>query len=106
MKRILSVAFMAVAFEAHAADIEVSIENFTKDGRILSAIMKVTNKTEQAVTNVYIDCAFLDKDKKAIDIGKSRVSRIEAKGYAYDKAAIVTDAKADFADCRVIDFDK
>lgn len=91
---------------AQANEIDLTVDNFSKDGQIVSAVVKLTNNLDQEVSHVYVDCAFLREDKRAIDIGKEIVSRIDAKGYAYGKASIVTAEKVRYADCKVTNFKK
>ena len=107
MKRvaILTAAVMSAGI-ANANDIDLAVDNFSKDGQIVSAVIKLTNNLDQEVSDVYVDCAFLREDKRAIDIGKELINRIDAKGYAYGKASIVTAEKVRYADCKVTNFDR
>lgn len=97
-------ALSAVAFAAttaSAASIDIDVQNFTAKDGISEVVMKVNNLLPTPVTNVFIDCAFLNSSQKAVDIGKAFVSSIEAGGYAYAKAAIPTTDDVKFVDCRV-----
>lgn len=95
------VALGALCGHAAAGEIDIQIDNFTMQGNIAEVVMKVTNNTGRDVSNVFIDCAFLDSDKRAIDIGKAMIPAIATGGYAYDKASAVTGEGIEFADCRV-----
>ncbi|MDQ0558306.1 hypothetical protein QO004_000079 [Rhizobium mesoamericanum] len=108
MKKGAVLAFAAVfcAGAAEANEIDLSVDNFSRDNKIVSAVIKLTNNLDEAVSRVFIDCAFLDDNKRAIDIGNDIVTRLDAKGYAYGKASIVTDKKVRYADCRVKSFSR
>lgn len=101
MKKAFFLAVLLIAGRAQANDIDLSIDNFSRNNSIVSAVLKVTNNLTTPVSSIFIDCAFLDGQKKAIDIGKANIDHIESKGYAYAKASIVTDQQIQFADCRV-----
>lgn len=88
-----------------AEGIDIQVDNFTAQGGISEIVMKVLNNTDEAVTNVFIDCAFLRENGKAIDIGKALIPSIAAHSYAYDKAAITTTNGVAKADCRVVRHD-
>jgi len=105
MRRLaLTTAMALICGQALANEIDISVDNFSQSGGIVSAVLKLTNNLDQPVTQVFVDCAFLREDKRAIDIGKEIVSQIDAKSYAYGKAAIVTDQKVRYADCRVTSY--
>ena len=87
---------------ASAAGFDVQVDNFTATGGISSAVMKVTNNTGADAESVFIDCVFMSKDQKAIDIGKAVIAAIPAGGVAYDKASIATSEGVQFVICDVI----
>lgn len=93
-----------VAVQAHAADIEIDVHNFTVEHGIARVVFYAKNRLGEEVTDVFIDCAFLDKDKRAIGIGRALVESIPAKGDAFDDAALATNQPVQFADCRVAKF--
>lgn len=98
-------AIMVLAFlpaPAFAAGFDIQVDNFWLDGRIATVVMKVTNNTGKDASSIFIDCAFLDKDQKAIDIGRGLISQIPAGGYAYEKAAITGGERVQFAECQVV----
>lgn len=96
---------MLSAAPAAADDFNIEVENFTADRGISTIVMKVTNMTGRDVRQVFIDCVFLDKDNKAIDIGKALIPSIANEASAYDKAAIPTTEGVQFAQCGVKQFD-
>lgn len=96
----ISVALWPAA--SSAAGFNIQVDNFYVDGGIATTVMKVTNETGADARSVFIDCVFLDKDHKAIDIGKALISAIPAGGHAYDKASAVTGDRVQFADCSVV----
>lgn len=94
---------ISLATAAQAADIDVGIERFISRNGVSKAILKVTNHLPNKVTGVYVECAFLDSDRRAIDIGNALIGSIDAHSYAYDSAAIVVgEGVVKYADCRVI----
>lgn len=95
------VVVAALAGHASAGEIDIQVDNFTLQNGIAEAVLKVSNNTGRDVSNVFIDCAFLDSDKRAIDIGKAMIPALPAGQYAYDKASAVTGEGIEFADCRV-----
>lgn len=105
MRKAVAALVLLAAGGASAADIDLTVDNFWQDGKITSAVLKVSNHLDRPVTDIRIDCAFLDENKKAIDIGLETISQVEAQSYAYGKASIVTGRKVSFAECRVVGTD-
>lgn len=104
MRGWLVAAFLALSSGANAAEIDIQIDNFTSDRGIASAVMKVANTSSRRLSSIFIDCAFLDENRKAIDIGKAVIQRIDAGGYAYEKASIVATGREKFVECSVNNF--
>lgn len=104
MRIVLTAAFAAFSGSALADPIDIQVDNFTVDRGIAELVLKVTNTTGADVTDVFIDCAFLDANMRAIDIGKALIQNIPAGGYAYDKAAIARTAGVQHAECRVVKY--
>lgn len=106
MRALLTAVATALACAgAWAAEpIEIGIENFTAERGISTLILKVSNNTAAPLQTVFIDCAFLTEDERAIDIGKALVSNIPAGGYAYDKASIARTDGVAKAECRVVSY--
>ena len=102
MKRYIAALAWALATPALGAGFDIQVDNFYVDGGIATVVMKVTNNTGLPAESVFIDCAFLDKDERAIEIGKALIPAIAAGGYAYDKAAAVTGDRVQFAACDVV----
>ncbi|MFN3549614.1 MAG: hypothetical protein ACK4U0_19175 [Mesorhizobium sp.] len=86
---------------AHAGEVEIKIENFRVDHGIAEAVMKVTNRTDQPASWLFVDCVFLDADQKAIDIGKEIIRNLPVDGVVYGKAAITRAPHAQFVHCYV-----
>lgn len=103
MKRatIFAAMFTALIAPAWAADIEIEIDNFTANRGISELVLRVTNNSSREVTNVFIDCVFMTKDNRAIDIGKALINRIPPGGTKFDKAAIPTTDGVAQAQCEV-----
>lgn len=105
MRILLLALALLTAAPAYARDaISIDVDNFTAERGISTLVLKVTNNTGKAVESVFIDCAFLTEDERAIDIGKALISNIPAGGYAYDKASIPTTDGVSKAECRVVSF--
>ncbi|THK38156.1 hypothetical protein EHS39_11495 [Ensifer sp. MPMI2T] len=94
-----------MAGQAIAGGVSVSVENFTHERRVAKAIIKVTNDLGKTAKNVFVDCAFLNKEKKAVDVSSALIEKISTNDYAYDKASIVTDHDIQYIECRVAKFD-
>jgi hypothetical protein len=103
LSKVLIFAAVVASTPALAADVQIDVQNFTLQNGIARATMLVTNTSERAISNVYVDCAFLGADKRAIGLGKANIRRLPAKGDAYAEAAFVTNAEVKFVDCRGVD---
>ncbi|QWY83305.1 hypothetical protein [Rhizobium phage RHph_X2_25] len=101
---VFSFAFL-MAGQAIAGGVSVSVENFTQERRVAKAIIKVKNDLGKPASNVFIDCAFLNKEKMAVDVSSALVEKISTNDYAYEKASIVTDHDIQYIECRVAKFD-
>jgi hypothetical protein len=97
----LAAGLSACTAAANAGGFDIQIDNFTADG-IAEVVMKVTNNTGRDASNVFIDCVFMDKNQKAIDIGKALISSIPSGGHAYEKAAIPRSDGVQYASCSVV----
>ncbi|UIK05002.1 hypothetical protein [Neorhizobium galegae] len=104
MKVIVFCAMMAAATAASAADIEIDVQNFSVERGVARAVMLVKNNLAKPVQGVFIDCAFLDGDKKAVGIGRAIINALAPNGDAYEEAALPTKASVQFVDCRVRSF--
>lgn len=99
----ITVVLISLATAAQAADIDVGVERFISRNGISKAILKVTNHLPNKVSGVYVECAFLDSERRAIDIGNALIGSIDAHSYAYDSASIVaSEGTVKYADCRVV----
>ena len=88
-----------------AGGLNVSVENFTQERRVAKAVIKVTNELGKTATNIFVDCAFLNKEKKAVDVSSALIEKISTNDHAYDKTSIVTDHEVQYIECRVAKFD-
>ena len=104
MKWFLVAALALLPFSAAAQAIDIQVDNFTAQRGISELVLKVTNNTGADVESLFIDCAFLREDGRAIDIGKVLISTLAAGEYAYDKASIGTTDGVSQAECRVVKF--
>ncbi|MDP9837604.1 hypothetical protein J2T09_002356 [Neorhizobium huautlense] len=103
MSRLLIFAAALAATPAVAAEIEIEVQNFTSKNGIARATMLVKNTSNETIRDVYIDCAFLGRDKRAVGIGKANIRNLPARGDAYTDASLVTNDDIKFVDCRGID---
>ncbi|MDW9481875.1 hypothetical protein GOB57_24820 [Sinorhizobium meliloti] len=101
MRKLAFVLGLICATPAMADGFQIDVENFIAERGISQAVMKITNKTGKDVRQVFIDCVFLDKDQKAIDIGKTLIGFIANDASVYDKAAIATTDGVQFVQCNV-----
>ena len=92
---------LLVAGQVSAGDVSVAVENFTHERGIATAVLKVTNNLGKTANNVFVDCAFLDGEKKAIDVSSALIESISTNDHAYDKAAITTKRDFQYVECRV-----
>ena len=105
LKTVLIAGLSAMAATAaHADGIDIDIQNFTAHRGIAKIVMKVTNGTDADISSVFIDCAFLDGNKRAIDIGKAMIPSLPSGQYAYEEASIPRSDGVEFAECRVTKF--
>lgn len=101
MKKFLIAAALITSTPAWSAGFDVDVENFTADRGIAEVVMKVTNNTGADARSVFVDCVFLDKNKRALDIGKALIPAIAAGDHAYDKARIPRAEGVEFVECGV-----
>jgi hypothetical protein len=100
----ITAALMMVTTVAYAADIDIAVERLKSNYGVTKAILKVKNHLPNRVTGVLVECAFLDKDRRAIDIGRNVIKEIDDSSWAYTDATIATDETAKFVDCRVTNY--
>lgn len=92
---------LAVVTAASGEDIDVHVDNFFVETGVSTVVLKITNNTATTVANVFVSCAFLDADQRAIDVGKAWVTDLKPKQVAYDKARIPSSKGVQFAACSV-----
>jgi len=93
---------LAIASSPSSADeVDVHVENFFVERGISTVVLKITNNTSAVVPNVFVSCAFLDANQKAIDIGKAWVTNLGPNKSTYDKARIPSADGVQFASCSV-----
>lgn len=102
---VFTLAFLMAGHAIASGGISVSIENFTQDRRVAKAVLKVTSNLGKPASNVFVDCAFLNEEKKAVDVSSALIEKIPTNDHAYDKASIVTDHDVKYIECRVAKFD-
>jgi hypothetical protein len=103
--RALAIATVVLLLTGSAAlavdDIDVQVENFFVEPGTATVVLKITNNGTTTAPNVFVSCAFLDANQKAIDIGKAWVTDLAPNRAAYDKARIPTSKGVQFATCSV-----
>ncbi len=88
-----AVAAIAIAFAttAQAAYVDVQAERVIPRPGTIKMIIKVTNNFPDKVSNVVVACTFLDRERRAVDIGYARIGDMEAHAHAYDSVSITAD---------------
>ncbi len=104
MRALILAVFIAASGPTFAGDIEIDVQNFTASKGISDLVLKITNNTGKSLEMIFVDCAFLDKNKRALAIGKAIISNVDAGGYAYDTASIARSQGVAHAECRVTDY--
>ncbi|MBD9542952.1 hypothetical protein IB276_26250 [Ensifer sp. ENS04] len=105
MKYAILTVSVLIAGQAVAGSVDVGVENFTHSNGVAKAVLKVSNSLGKPASNIFVDCAFLNGEKKAIDVGSALIEKIANNEYAYDTASIVTKSDVQYVDCRVSKFD-
>lgn len=107
MKEVAVIAFAALApVNALCAGIDFSYENFYYDpdfGRA-KIILKVTNNTGRDLQMVIAECAFLDRNNRAIDKATLIGSNVAASEHAYVEAWSSAIAGIEKVECRISSF--
>lgn len=102
MRKVLGVALLGLLCGgAYAADLTIRMDNFTLDGGVAEVVLKVTNTAGRDLRNVIIDCAFLDKEQRAINTGSTIIPLLADGAYAFKKVTAFRSDRAQFADCQV-----
>jgi hypothetical protein len=102
LKKTLAALAMLMAAPALAQDaVSFEVDNFFVDSGITTAVLAVTNNLETPVTSVFLSCAFLNDEEKAIDVGGGLISRLDAGETAYERVSIGTGDGVQYARCRV-----
>lgn len=96
-------AAAVVSGAANASEIDIDVENFTARNGLSELVLKVSNDTSVNFEKVYIDCAFLDKDMRALDVGRAVVRGLSAGAHVYEKASVPVSDGVAHAQCRVKD---
>ncbi|MCZ7854697.1 hypothetical protein O9X99_19715 [Agrobacterium salinitolerans] len=86
---------------ASAADIDVDVLQIVLRYGMVQADLKITNNLPTRVGPIYINCAFLDANRRFIDIGRGLVTAVAPGSAAYTKTAIVTDEQIQSAKCMI-----
>lgn len=78
---------LILAAAAATLNVNVDIQNVERDGDIISAVFKV--ESTQSYSTVMVECAFLGKDKRALDIGVKPLLNLSPGSERYGKISIV-----------------
>ncbi|MFC5584434.1 hypothetical protein ACFPOD_04870 [Nitratireductor kimnyeongensis] len=101
MRALVLLVAVIASSAVSAGEIDIDIENFTAAGGVSELVFKVSNNTNDDLRSVFVNCAFMNKDMKAIDIGKVLISTIPANDFVYEKASIQRSDGVAHAQCRV-----
>ncbi|MBB4587918.1 hypothetical protein GGE50_003822 [Rhizobium leguminosarum] len=99
--QLLALTLGLVSTPASAADIDIDVQELALRFGMVQADLKVTNNLPSRVGPIYINCAFLDANRRFIDVGRGLVVAIDPSSVAYTKAAIVTDEQVRSIECVV-----
>jgi hypothetical protein len=92
--------FALLATPAFAGSLDIQVDNFTVDRGIHHVVMKVTNSTSRTLENTYINCAILDRDKRAIGIAKANIEIMYPGSHRYEDATLVSSQRGQYVECR------
>ena len=76
-----------MAAAAATLNINVDMQNVERDGDIINAVFKV--ESSELYKTVFVECAFLDKDKRALDVGVKPIANLQPNSERYGKISIV-----------------
>lgn len=101
MREILIAGAMVLACSsaALADSVGIEVDNFFVETGISTAVLKITNNSSATIANVFVSCAFLGADKKAIDVGKAWVTDLRPGQTRYENARIASSAGVQYARC-------
>lgn len=76
---------LALTGNAASASLDLAYENFYRDGDLgrTRIILKVTNNTPEKVEWVFVECAFLNNENKALDTATLIGRNIAPASHAY-----------------------
>ena len=95
-------AALVATTPAIAADaFGVKVENFFIENGMATAVFRISNQTGKNVSGVYVDCVFMGKDGKAIDIAPARIEFIPAGGVGFNKASVTRTVGVEMVTCLV-----
>lgn len=102
-RTLLALAGMCIASPALASDVDFKYENFYRDQDMGRAriVLKIINDTPNVLT-VFVECAFLNADKRALDTSTLIASNVPAKGHAYADSWSARMNGIEHADCRIV----
>ena len=86
---------------AFAADLSVEVDNLKRSDGWIEAIVRVTNGGSAAFSTIYVDCAFLDANGRAIDTGMASIANLTPGATAFGSAEIEDDPAIASAACRI-----
>jgi len=72
----LLLAWMLTSTSASAADIDVDVLQIVLRYGTVQADLRITNNLPTSVGPIYINCAFLDANRRFIDIGRGLVTAV------------------------------
>lgn len=80
------------ASAATSINVNVDMQNVERDGDIVKAVFQVQNTETTPYSSVFVECAFLDKDKRALDVVVAHVQNVQPNTTRYGKASLVRPA--------------
>lgn len=102
MRTVSAAAALLFAAPAMAQSMDIRIDSFTADRGRSEVIVRVTNNTGADARSIFVDCTFMDTDKRAIDIGRALIPVLAAGDHAFEKAAISRTDGVDYVECDLV----
>lgn len=90
-----------LAEAASISQVAFEVQNFTKDDNFAELTIKVTNKGPGDLKHAFIECGFLDKSDKALDVGQAIASNLASGAAGYVQVTVQASPRIEKAECRV-----
>jgi hypothetical protein len=89
------------AFAQSAERVKFEVQNFTRDDHFAVLTIAVTNQGNVPLKSALMECGFLNKTDKALDVGKAIATNLAVGQTAYVQAIVNARSDITKAECRV-----